>query len=142
MHELTLANSLVELASDYARKNGGRRVSSVTIRLGVLCGISRALYFCFEPAARGTLCEGSVLTIIEIPVSVYCAGCNAPKTPRAIHNLRCPDCGRPTPRVLTGREMELVSIEIECKPRRQDADPEPARPVEQEPTHQAVDRIL
>jgi len=140
MHELTLANSLVELASDYARRNGARRVSSVTIRLGVLCGISRALYFCFEPAARGTLCEGSVLTIIENPVSVYCASCKAPKTPRAVHNLRCPDCGRPTPQVLTGREMELVSIEIEGRPRSQDADADSTRPIEQE--HQTVEPVL
>jgi hydrogenase nickel incorporation protein HypA/HybF len=112
MHELTLANSLVELASDYAQRNGAQRVSSITIRLGVLCGISRSLYFCFEPASRGTRCEGASLTIIESPLSVFCANCNEAKTPRALFNLRCPDCGRPTPKVLTGREMDLVSIEI------------------------------
>jgi hydrogenase nickel incorporation protein HypA/HybF len=113
MHELTLANSLVELASDYAQRNGALRVSSITIRLGVLCGISRSLYFCFEPASRGTRCEGASLTIIESPLSVFCAHCNDAKTPRAVFNLRCPDCGRQTPKVLTGREMNLVSIEIE-----------------------------
>jgi len=32
------------------------------------------------------------------------------KTPAALYNFRCPDCGRPTPKVLTGREMQLVSI--------------------------------
>ena len=113
MHELTLANSLVELACDYARRNGALRVSSITIRLGVLCGISRALYFCFEPACRGTRCEGASLTIIESPVSVFCENCNETKTPRTLYNLRCPDCGRPTPRVLSGREMDLVAIEVE-----------------------------
>jgi hydrogenase nickel incorporation protein HypA/HybF len=112
MHELTLANSLVELASDYAQRNAALRVSSITIRLGVLCGISRSLYFCFEPASRGTRCEGASLTIIESPLSVFCANCNEAKTPRALFNLRCPDCGRRTPKVLTGREMDLVSIEI------------------------------
>jgi hydrogenase nickel incorporation protein HypA/HybF len=117
MHELTLANSLVEIASDYAKMNGAQRVVAVTIRLGVLCGIGRALYFCFEPAARGTRCEGASLTIIESPLSVLCTNCNESKTPRARMNLRCPDCGRPTPKVLSGREMELVSIEIDGQPR-------------------------
>lgn len=125
MHELTLANSLVDLASDYAQRHGALRVSSITIRLGVLCGISRALYFCFEPASRGTRCEGASLTILESPLSVFCANCNEEKTPRALHNLRCPDCGRPTPKVLSGREMELVSIGIEgaLSPHAADASP-------------------
>jgi hydrogenase nickel incorporation protein HypA/HybF len=125
MHELTLVNSLVELASDYAQRNGALRVSSITIRLGVLCGISRSLYFCFEPASRGTRCEGASLTIIESPLSVLCANCNEAKTPRARYNLRCPDCGRPTPKVLTGREMDLVSIEImgELSPHTTDGSP-------------------
>jgi hydrogenase nickel incorporation protein HypA/HybF len=127
MHELTLANSLVELSSDHARLNGALRVSSITIRLGVLCGISRALYFCFEPASRGTRCEGASLTIIESPVSVFCENCNEAKTPRALYNLRCPDCGRPTPRVLSGREMDLVSIEVEDGVSSQFPDTSPAR---------------
>jgi hydrogenase nickel incorporation protein HypA/HybF len=131
MHELTLANSLVDLASDYAQRHRALRVSSITIRLGVLCGISRSLYFCFEPASRGTRCEGALLTIIESPLSVFCANCNEAKTPRALHNLRCPDCGRPTPRVLTGREMELVSIGIEGELRPHAADASPMR--EQQP---------
>jgi hydrogenase nickel incorporation protein HypA/HybF len=126
MHELTLANSLVDLASDYAKTNGAERVAAITVRLGVLCGISRALYFCFEPAARGTPCEGALLTIVESPLSVLCANCGEPKTPRAPRNLRCPDCGRPTPKVLTGREMELVSIEIEGESREAIPDPRPA----------------
>jgi hydrogenase nickel incorporation protein HypA/HybF len=126
MHELTLANSLVDLASDYAKTNGAQRVAAITIRLGVLCGIGRALYFCFEPAARGTPCEGASLSIIESPLSVLCANCGEPKTPRTPRNLRCPDCGRPTPKVLTGREMELMSIEIEGEPRDMTPDTRPA----------------
>jgi hydrogenase nickel incorporation protein HypA/HybF len=127
MHELTIANSLVELACDYARRNGALRVSSITIRLGVLCGLSRALYFCFEPASRGTRCEGASLTIIESPVRVFCENCNETKTPRTLYNLRCPDCGRPTLRVLSGREMDLVAIEVQDGVSSQFPDASPAR---------------
>ena len=41
---------------------------------------------------------------------MLCTYCDAVKTPAALYNFRCPDCGRPTPKVLTGREMQLVSI--------------------------------
>ena len=112
MHELTLATSLVDLACGHAAEHGARRIARITIRLGVLCGIARSLYFCFKPAARGTACEEAVLEIIEVPLRVHCHHCNGEKSPRARYNFRCPDCGHPTPEVVTGREMELVSIEI------------------------------
>ena len=113
MHELTIANSLVELASSHAAENGAQRVRAITVRMGVLCGIGRSLYFCFEPASRGTLCEGAKLSIEEVPLSVRCENCDDTKVPRALYNFRCPDCGYPTPKVVSGREMELVSIELE-----------------------------
>jgi Zn finger protein HypA/HybF involved in hydrogenase expression len=53
-----------------------------------------------------------VLHIDEVPLSVMCGHCQAVKTPSGLYNFRCPDCGRPTPKVLTGREMQLVSIEL------------------------------
>ena len=113
MHELTIANSLVELASAHAAERGARRVTAISVRMGVLCGIGRSLYFCFDPASRGTLCEGARLSIEEVALSVRCDHCDETKVPRALYNFRCPDCGYPTPKVITGREMELVSIELD-----------------------------
>lgn len=113
MHELTLAKALVEMASDYAARNGAPRVKRISVRLGVLAGIMRSLYFCFEPASRGTRCEGAVLDIEEVPLTVQCTACNEIKTPKGLYNFRCPTCGRPTPKVVTGREMQLVALELE-----------------------------
>jgi hydrogenase nickel incorporation protein HypA/HybF len=87
-------------------------VAEISIRMGVLSGISRALYFCFPSASRGTICEGATLHIEEVPLTVMCTHCDAVKTPAGPYNFRCPDCGRATPKVLTGREMQLVSIEF------------------------------
>lgn len=112
MHELTLATNLIELASSHAAQHGGRKVVRITVRLGAMCGIARSLYFCFAPAARGTLCEDAELNIIEVPLSVHCDTCEQTKVPRSLFNFRCPDCGAPTSKVLTGREMELVSIQL------------------------------
>jgi hydrogenase nickel incorporation protein HypA/HybF len=113
MHELTLANNLVELASSHAAGQGGRRVTQVNIRLGELCGIARALYFCFGPATRNTLCEGAVLHIAEVPLSIHCESCDCAKRPLSPFNLICPECGRRARKVLSGREMELVSIVLD-----------------------------
>ena len=112
MHELSIANALVDQVCGHAASHGAERVAKISIRMGVLSGIARALHFCFPAAARGTLCEGAVLHIDEVPLTVMCGFCQEVKTPAALYNFRCPDCGRPTPKVLTGRETQLVSIEL------------------------------
>jgi hydrogenase nickel incorporation protein HypA/HybF len=81
--------------------------------MGALSGMERALHFCFNSAASNTPCEDAVLQIDLVALTVLCSHCNEIKTPAARYNFRCPDCGRPTPRVVTGREMELVSVKLE-----------------------------
>lgn len=110
MHEMSIASALVDQVCDQAQHLGAARVSEINLRMGVLNGISRALHFCFPSASRGTLCEGAHLNIDEVALTVHCTHCDAVKTPAALYNFRCPDCGRPTPKVLTGREMQLMSI--------------------------------
>ncbi len=112
MHELALARSLVELVDDYAGENTNTTVARVHVRLGQLSAMTRALYFCFGSVSRGTRCEGACLDIEEVPLTVRCEHCNEVKAPSGRYNFRCPDCGRPTPNVVTGREMQLVAIEL------------------------------
>ena len=102
------------MVDEYAFKNGGRPVRRINCRLGELSAMTRALYFCFGSASKGSRCEGAELVIEEVPLSVFCHTCNAVKTPSGRFNFRCPDCGFPTPKVVTGREMQLTSIELEA----------------------------
>ena len=115
MHELTIARSLIELASEHAERKHADRVTRINIRLGVASGLLRPLYFCFATASRGTRCDGAILEIEEVPLTVMCPTCDEIKTPGTRYSFRCPDCGSPTPEVVTGREMQLVTIEVEKK---------------------------
>lgn len=110
MHELSIADALVDQVCQQATAVGASGVAKIHIRMGVLRGIARSLQFCFPSVARGTLCEKAILYIEEVPLTVMCSHCDDEKTPAALYNFRCPDCGRPTPKVLTGREMQLVSL--------------------------------
>ena len=112
MHELSIASALVDQVCSEVERAGASRIAEINVRMGALSGISRALYFCFPSAARGTACEGATLSIEEVPLTVLCTRCDAVKTPAALYNFRCPDCGWPTPKVLTGREMQLVSVRV------------------------------
>ena len=113
MHELALARSLIEMIDAYAIENGAPRVKRVHVRLGVLSAMTRALYVSFNAASRGTLCEGAMLDIEEVPLRVFCRFCDQVKQPSGRYNFRCPDCGHATPKVVTGREMQLVSITLD-----------------------------
>jgi hydrogenase nickel incorporation protein HypA/HybF len=112
MHELSIAKNLIELACELGEQQGATRITRIQVRLGALSAVMRSLYFCFGPASRGTLCEGAVLEIEEVPLTVHCPQCDEVKTPRARYNFRCPSCGTPTPRIVTGRELQLVAIQF------------------------------
>lgn len=113
MHELSIAKSLIEMACDYAESEGANRVTQISIRLGSESIVFRSLYFCFDAAANDTLCEGALLDIEEVPLSAHCPACNEVKFLPCRTSFRCPDCGTPTPNILTGREMQLVSLNLE-----------------------------
>ena len=112
MHELALARSLVEMVEEYAFDHNSNRVEQVNLRLGELSAMSRALCFCFDSVTLGTVCEGAKLSIDEVPLTVFCSYCNEVKYPTGRYSFRCSDCGMPTPKIVTGKEMELVSIEL------------------------------
>ena len=113
MHELSIARSLIELVSEHADREAAAGVRTIHIRLGELSGFRRALYFCFDRVSRGTLCEGARLVVEDVPLTVHCDHCDAIKRPGARYNFRCPTCGMPTPKVVTGREMQVTAIELD-----------------------------
>jgi hydrogenase nickel incorporation protein HypA/HybF len=113
MHELSIAMSIIEGASQEAISRGGARVHAVHLKLGPLSGVVKdALMFSYELACEGTLLEGSQLVIEEVPVVVYCPICDTEKTLDSIQRFCCPSCGTLTPDVVSGKQLELVAIEI------------------------------
>jgi hydrogenase nickel incorporation protein HypA/HybF len=64
MHELSIATSIVEIATEKVAEHRGERVVAIHIRLGPLAGVAReALLFSFGLACDGTPAEGSALVI-------------------------------------------------------------------------------
>jgi hydrogenase nickel incorporation protein HypA/HybF len=113
MHELSIALSIVELASAEASERGWARVSAVHLKLGVLSGVGKdSLLFSYGLACEGTPLEGSSLIVQEIPLVVYCETCNSQRSLESVQDFCCPVCGSPTPEILHGKELEVVALEI------------------------------
>jgi hydrogenase nickel incorporation protein HypA/HybF len=121
MHELSIALSLVRMASEAARNAGAERVAAVYLEVGAMAGVApEALEFSFDIAAQGTPLEGAQLVIKTLPLVVYCAPCGREVEPVGPANFRCPVCQTPSAIIRQGQELDLVSLEI-VEPEMHDA---------------------
>ncbi len=113
MHEITVALSLLEGVETTAREKGIERVNAVHVKVGALSGIVRdALLFSWDVATAETICAGSALLIEEIPLAIFCEFCEDERAPHPGSGLLCPVCHNASPRILRGREMQLVAMEV------------------------------
>lgn len=118
MHELSIAAGIVEMASDLCHRSGGKRVTSITLRVGRLAGVQEgALRFGFDLVAAGTPLAAATLAIVEVPVRVWCPNCAAEADLPDLRRFACPACGRPTGDVRAGRELEIESLALDARSR-------------------------
>ena len=112
MHELSIALSILDAVEEEAGRHDGR-IAAVHLKLGPLSGVVKdALVSAFDLAREGTPFAGAELVVVEVPVTSYCPGCATVRTLPSIQDLRCPECGTPIPEVLSGRELEVVALEV------------------------------
>lgn len=114
MHELSIALNIMDLAAEEAERQGGGRVVAVHLRLGPLSGVVKeALASAYELACEAGAAQPSRLVIEEVPIIVHCPTCDDSRALPSAQSLCCPDCGTPTPEILSGRELEVVALEVE-----------------------------
>ena len=84
MHEMSLAEGMLQLVEDGARANAATGVKAVWLEIGALAQVEvEALRFCFDAVTRGTLAEGARLEIVTPPGLAWCMPCGAPGAHRA-----------------------------------------------------------
>jgi len=113
VHERSIALSIVEGAEEQILRGGGGYVCAVHLKLGPLSGVVKeALLSAFGLAREGTPFAECDLLIEEVPVTVFCPTCEAPRAVESMQERRCVQCGTFAPKVLSGEELELSAIEI------------------------------
>ena len=113
MHELSIAMSLVDLAREEAQRVRGR-VIALHIKVGPLSGVFKdSLLSSYEMASYDTPLQGSQLIIEDAPIVIYCPQCRAERTVGSLQRFCCSVCSTPASEILHGKELELVSLELE-----------------------------
>ena len=117
MHELSIANNIIEEVSKAAKKKS-LKISKVFLSVGPFAGVmEESLLFCYGEAIKDTILEDSKLIIEKVPVKVICRDCKKKNAVFAkdILSIRCPVCKSINFRIMenSGTELLIKSIEVE-----------------------------
>lgn len=110
MHELGIVLEIFELIEEIMNEQGLKKVSSVTITVGELCGVLPD-YFkeCWKAAGTGGAFENTRLEIEFVPAKARCVCSNEYEM---MKNSRiCPVCKKSEYEIIAGREFEVKQIE-------------------------------
>lgn len=112
MHELSIIQSMLDIAFEQAKNQGASHIYQLNLRIGAIAGvIPEALEFAFTACRAGTIAADAKLEIEWIEARCYCLSCHAEFTPKDWIYI-CPQCDRLSHQIQQGRELELVSLEV------------------------------
>jgi hydrogenase nickel incorporation protein HypA/HybF len=77
MHEMALAEGVLQLIEDAAREQKFERVTTVWLEIGQLSGVEvEAMKFCFDAVMRDSIADGATLEIVATPGTGWCMACS------------------------------------------------------------------
>jgi hydrogenase nickel incorporation protein HypA/HybF len=116
MHEMGIAMEIVNIAAaSIPADMKGARVQRVNLQVGKLSAVvPDSLRFCFDLVVKDTPLEGAELSIEELPVVARCKDCRTQWTVTE-PVFSCQACRSGAVDILSGRELDITSIEIEDK---------------------------
>jgi hydrogenase nickel incorporation protein HypA/HybF len=113
MHEMSLAESVLQIIEDAAHQQRFTRVRAVWLEIGQLaCVEQEALRFGFDVVTRGSIAEQARLEIVETAGHGWCEKC-ARDFPLAALYEACPECGSYDVKVTAGDAMRVKELEVE-----------------------------
>ncbi len=117
MHEASIAQSLLDqveaVMAGPAFEGVTGRLVRVHVRVGRMTAVvPDVLRFMWAAMVDATPLEGVVLEIEEVPIRARCRGCDTVREYVDI-GFVCSTCGSSDVEVTSGRELHLVSLEVE-----------------------------
>ncbi len=113
MHEFAITESILNIATEHARRSNAKRVTHLYLVIGRLSSIvDDSVQFYWDTLCQGSLCEGAQLHFERPPARLTCQDCGTTYT--LMDDLTpCPQCQSDRVKIISGEEFRLDSIEIE-----------------------------
>ena len=114
MHELAIAQSIVEAIEAKASECNATHVKGVRLKIGEASGVvTDSLTFCFEMlASLDPTLAGAQLLIDTMPHRAYCRHCDR-EFSVTYFVAQCPTCKEWSNEIVSGTELQLLEMEFE-----------------------------
>lgn len=115
MHELPFAKSIFNSVMKIALENNAESIIKVVLEVGELRDfVPEIVQKYWDYVAKGTIAEGTVIVMKVIKATVCCDKCgtNYDIDIKHLNDVKCPTCSYDRGKMITGRELRIVGIEI------------------------------
>jgi len=114
MHELSITQSILEIALRHGEQAKASKINSLLLVIGQLSSVvDDSIQFYWDMIAKDTLAEGAQLNFRRIPAQLECQECNQTYSLESNQLEGCPACESIKVKVIAGKEFRLESIEID-----------------------------
>ena len=112
MHELSVAQSIVEIIQQHIPQSDLERVRAVRLKIGAAAGIvPESLEFSFQAITTESVLNHAMLEIESVPFRIHCNTCDTTAENEFGFAL-CSTCGSTDTKILSGSELHVTEIEI------------------------------
>ncbi len=113
MHEMTIAQSLLDHVLSLARQHGAKRIRRIEVELGVMrLVVMDALREAFAVISEDTAAEGAELKMAETGLRAACNLCGQEYSAK-VEDFRCPACRQADVRILAGNDIIIKSVTLD-----------------------------
>ncbi len=112
MHEMSLAEGVLQIVEEKALEGGFGQVSVIHLEVGQLANVEiEALRFALDAVLAGTLADGAAVEITEVAGLGRCSDCRATVAVAARYEA-CPVCGGYRLDIVDGAQMRVREIGV------------------------------
>ena len=120
MHELSMAQGIINAVLETAESNNASEVNEVTIEVGRLAMINpEQLKFILEVLVDNTIMQDAKIQFEEIPAEINCDNCDfhgeaiLDDSDHYAPLVKCPKCDNLSVNILNGKDIVVKNIVIE-----------------------------
>lgn len=112
MHEVGIAENLLEMALQAAKAQNASKIHAMRVLVGDMSGIvAESLEFAFSCVSEATIAEGCHLTLESESVTCFCHHCQTSFEPTDLVYF-CPQCFNLSNDIRAGKDLVLTSLEV------------------------------
>ncbi|MDY3114470.1 MAG: hydrogenase maturation nickel metallochaperone HypA [Sutterella sp.] len=110
MHEMSIAEGIIEVVERTAKANNVNRIKSVRVSIGELAGVDiPSLQFAWSSVTQNGPAQGATLTIEQPEGTAWCMNCSK-TVPLHKYGDACPHCGGYVLTATGGTDMRVVDF--------------------------------